>query len=125
MQGLPKTGDQLLAIVKQEKEAMEFKYGVETVGWCTDDGPDGKKMRRLAASIWPSLVFIFCWAHQVELICKAVSKASRVYEEVFASASNIVKHVNNHDMILTNVREETERTNEGKSWALTLPGATR
>jgi hypothetical protein len=104
---------------------MEEKYGVETVGWCTNDGPDGKKMRRLAALIWPWLVFIFCWAHQIELICKAISKASHHYENIFALANNIVKHVNNHDMVLKRVQEETEQLNKGKSWALTLPAATR
>jgi hypothetical protein len=125
MHGLPKTGDQLLKVVKEEKEVMEHKYNVEMVGWCTDDGPDGKKMRRLAALIWPQLVLIFCWAHQIELICKAISKSSRLYEDTFISASNVVKHVNNHDIILQQVRQETERANDGKSWALTLPGATR
>lgn len=115
MHGLPKTGNQLLAIVKQEKEAMEQKYNVETVGWCTDDGPDGKKMRRLAALIWPQLVLIFCWAHQIKLICKAVSKASHCYKDTFTLASNVVKHVNNHDMVLTRGCEETAWANNGKS----------
>jgi hypothetical protein len=67
-------GYQLLEIVKQEDAAAEKKFGIIKIGHCTDDGPNGKKMRRLASEIWPERIHILCWAHQNELCTKDVAK---------------------------------------------------
>ncbi|KAF9038183.1 hypothetical protein BJ165DRAFT_1331756, partial [Panaeolus papilionaceus] len=40
----PKTSDQLLKHVLSNIKMMEEKYGVRVIAWCTDDGPDRKKM---------------------------------------------------------------------------------
>jgi hypothetical protein len=40
----PKTGDHLLKLVLEDLALMERLYGVQVIAWCTDDGPDGKKM---------------------------------------------------------------------------------
>ncbi|EDR11715.1 uncharacterized protein LACBIDRAFT_314246 [Laccaria bicolor S238N-H82] len=39
-----KTGDHLLKLVLEDIVLMETKYGVILIAWCTDDGPDGKKI---------------------------------------------------------------------------------
>ncbi|KAH9916504.1 hypothetical protein B0H21DRAFT_827975 [Amylocystis lapponica] len=44
MTGEPKTGDRLHELVVSDISYMSETYGVKTIGWCTDDGPDGKKM---------------------------------------------------------------------------------
>ncbi|KZP14834.1 hypothetical protein FIBSPDRAFT_664421, partial [Athelia psychrophila] len=67
MTGQPKTGDQLLEVVKEDLNYMETHYGLRTIAWCTDDGPDGKKMRRLLWTWLPWMVVLVCWAHQINL----------------------------------------------------------
>ncbi|KAI0026474.1 hypothetical protein K488DRAFT_6909, partial [Vararia minispora EC-137] len=67
MSGQPKTGDNLFRIVLEEIKSFETKYGVEVVAWVTDDGPDGKKMRRLLAKHMKKLIVLLCWAHQIQL----------------------------------------------------------
>lgn len=47
---------------------MEKQYhGVQVIAWCTDDGPDGKKMRRLLQAQFPCLITLLCWVHQINL----------------------------------------------------------
>ncbi|KAF8956827.1 ribonuclease H-like domain-containing protein [Flammula alnicola] len=42
--GDPKTGDHLLKLVLEDIHLIETKYDVKIIAWCTDDGPDGKKI---------------------------------------------------------------------------------
>ncbi|KAH9941965.1 hypothetical protein B0H21DRAFT_670029, partial [Amylocystis lapponica] len=67
MTGEPKTGDRLLMLVTSDIQYMSTEYGVKTIGWCTDDGPDGKKMRRLLGLTMPWLITLACWSHQINL----------------------------------------------------------
>lgn len=56
MTGEPKTGDKLFELIKQAIKLLWEKYGVDTVAWACDDGPDGKKLEGLLASCFrPSL----------------------------------------------------------------------
>ncbi|KIM89370.1 hypothetical protein PILCRDRAFT_61066, partial [Piloderma croceum F 1598] len=43
----PVTGNQLLELVLDDIKHIKDKFGVKVIGWCTDDGLDGKKMQRL------------------------------------------------------------------------------
>jgi len=45
MTGEPKTGDRMFELMDSDKAMIEEKYGVEVIGWCTDNGPDAKKGR--------------------------------------------------------------------------------
>ena len=44
MSGEPKMGNRLFDLVLDEIQFIKDKFGVEVIGWCTDDGLDGKKM---------------------------------------------------------------------------------
>lgn len=104
---------------------METKYGVKIVAWCTDDGPDGKKMRRLLVVLFPWLIVILCWAHQINLVvgdCLAVRWS--VMEDI-NRALEIVKWFNNHGTALELLRQEQAITFDGLTWALILPVITR
>ncbi|KAJ7167705.1 hypothetical protein C8R46DRAFT_812141, partial [Mycena filopes] len=64
MTGRPKTGDELFAIMKSDFEYAWNTYKVDVIAVCTDDGPDGKKARRLVRE-WKASIAVFeCWAHQ-------------------------------------------------------------
>jgi len=49
MTGRLKTGDKLLVIVLGDITYILDKFGVTVITWCTNNGPDGKKMRHLLA----------------------------------------------------------------------------
>jgi len=38
------------------------------IAWCTDDGPNGKKMRQLLKLLFSWIIVIVCWAHQINLV---------------------------------------------------------
>ncbi|KAM5539208.1 hypothetical protein V8D89_007081 [Ganoderma adspersum] len=68
MMGHPKTGQEHLEVIKSDMAHMEMTYGVTTVGWVTDDGPDGKSARTLLRKLMPWLILLVCWAHQCNLL---------------------------------------------------------
>ncbi|KAF8163038.1 ribonuclease H-like domain-containing protein [Crassisporium funariophilum] len=99
MTGEPKTGDRLLELVLSDIDYMVEKYGVTVIAWCTDDGPDGKKMRRLLQQQYPwIMVFVLPRGHQM---------------------------FNNHGTALALLKNEMKFTYEGKIWSLVLPVITR
>jgi len=61
-------GNRLFDLVLDEIQFIKDKFGVEVIGWCTDDGPDGKKMRRLLRMFLIWMIVVLCWAHQINLI---------------------------------------------------------
>ncbi|KAJ6475171.1 ribonuclease H-like domain-containing protein [Mycena vulgaris] len=68
MTGRSKTGDELFKLVKSDLAFAKETYGVDVIAVCTDDGPDGKKMRRLIKEQTPSIVAFERWVHQSSLI---------------------------------------------------------
>ncbi|KAI0040417.1 hypothetical protein FA95DRAFT_1459517, partial [Auriscalpium vulgare] len=64
MSGEPKTGDRLLELIRSDIDYTKEHFGVTTIAWCTDDGPDGKKARRLLSVVIPTIITLVCWAHQ-------------------------------------------------------------
>lgn len=104
---------------------METKYGVILIAWCTDDGPDGKKMRRLLVAVFPHLIVILCWAHQINLIVGDCLAIRRSVMDDINHALDVVKWFNNHGTALELLRQEQVLTFEGLSWALILPVITR
>ncbi|TEB37766.1 hypothetical protein FA13DRAFT_1867552 [Coprinellus micaceus] len=67
--GRPKTGDELFRLVKDDFTYAKETFGIEVVLTVSDDGPDGKKMRRLVDED-PELTTaaLECWAHQSHLM---------------------------------------------------------
>jgi hypothetical protein len=125
MTGEPKTGDRLLEVVKDDINTMKEKYDIEPIAWCTDDGPDGKKMRRLLPSIYPWIIVLVCWAHQIHLIVGDFLSMDSTFLNVVVLALDIVRWINHHGEPLAWLRAEQEMTYEGASYSLFLPVATR
>lgn len=124
MTGEPKTGNRLLEVVKDDIAWMKDTHGINLVAWCTDDGPDGKKMRRLLASFFTWIVVLVCWAHQLNLVVGDLLKLKSDFVIVVRQALDIVVWFNNHSHPLSLLRREQQFTYE-KSWALFLPSDTR
>ena len=55
-------------IMSNSKQKMEDGYGVKVVAWCSDNGPDSKKGRRLLSEAYLWMIMLVCWAHQINLV---------------------------------------------------------
>src|ERR1700729_871472 len=121
MSGLPKPGDQLLIIVESDIQYIKDKFSVVVIAWCTDDSPDGKKMRWLLYVKYPWMIMLVCWAHQINLVVGDFLLAKPDFQHIIALALDIVKWFNNHGKVLNLLRTEQKLTYHGKSWALILP----
>jgi hypothetical protein len=124
LSGQAKTGENLLRVVLEDIKDFERKFGVNLISWVTDDGPDGKKMRRLLLKHFPHLTVLLCWAHQIQLILGDALKASAELRGALSAAATIVKWFNSHDRALFLLCEE-QRHVFGKARALILPVITR
>lgn len=125
MTGEPKTGDCLLELVEDDMQYMKEKYDVKAIGWCTDDGPDGKKMRRLLREKYTWMIVILCWAHQINLIVGNFLSLKINALAVVGQALDIVRWFNNHRQPLAWLRAEQQMTYNGAFFALFLPVTTR
>jgi hypothetical protein len=92
----PKTGDKLLQIVRSDIAYVEQMYGVEVIAVCTDDGPEGKKMRRLVKDQLSWITVFECWAHQVHLIPGNYLAIKVVWMQAAKQAIEIIKFFNHH-----------------------------
>jgi hypothetical protein len=104
---------------------MENQYNVSVIAWCTDDGPDGKKMRHLLQAQFPWLITLLCWPHQINLIVGDVLGVRRSVTEDINRALEVVKWFNNHGAALELLCQEQILTFSGNFWALILPVITR
>ena len=117
MTGRPKTGDELLKIIREDIAHMkapeeEGGYGVkDVVGWVTDDGPDGKKARRrMSETELAYLMLLFCWAHQLNLVTGDMFRVMWV-SQTMRDAVDVAVWFNNHGVALELLREEQLFTN--------------
>jgi len=120
MTGRLKTGNELLVIVLGDTTYIFDKFSVTVIAWCTDDGPDGKKMWCLLAVKLPWIIMIVCWAHQMNLVVSKFLKDSPDFQIVIVLGINIVKWFNNHSGPLSVLWKEQTATYNGKCWALIL-----
>ena len=104
---------------------MEEKFGTQLIAWCTDDGPDGKKMRRLLQALFAWLIVILCWAHQINLVVGDFLAIRRSVMDDINHALEVIKWFNNHSTALALLQTEQTLTFEGSFWALILPAITR
>lgn len=125
MSGEPKTGDRLLELVKDDIKHMKDKFGVQTIAVCTDNGPDGMKMRRLLHEEWLWIIVLVCWAHQINLVVGDLLKLKLPFLTSVSKSLEIVKWFNNHNFALYVFQEEQKITYQGKTWSLILPAITR
>jgi hypothetical protein len=125
MSGEPKTGNRLFELVLDEIQFIKEKFGVEVIAWCTDDGPDGKKMRRLLKMFLVWIIVVLCWAHQINLIVGDILRLKLDFLRAISLSLEVIKWFNGHDAALTLLRTEQKFTFNGKFYALILPVVTR
>jgi hypothetical protein len=125
MSGEPKTGDRLLVLVIDDIQYIGDKFGVQIIGWCTDDGPDGKKMRRLLRVRLPWMIVVLCWAHQINLIVGDILRLKLTFLGAVKHANEVIKWFNVHGTALALLRAEQKFSYDGKFYALVLPVVTR
>ncbi|KAJ7747620.1 ribonuclease H-like domain-containing protein [Mycena maculata] len=124
MMGRPKTGDELFKIMKSDFEYTSNTYAVEVICVTTDDGPDGKKSRRLVREQLPWIATFECWAHQSSLITGNYLSVKAPWMKAAKQAVEVIKWFNNHGTALDLLRS-VELTTLGRWLALILPVVTR
>jgi hypothetical protein len=124
MTGRPKTGDELFEVVKGDIKYAEETYGVEIIAICTDDGPDGKKMRRLTREQTPWIAAFECWGHQAHLITGNYLSVKASWMDAAKLAIEVIKFFNHHQTPLDLLRAQQKMT-MGRFLALILPVLTR
>jgi len=125
MLGEPKTGDRLLEVIDSDIKYIRQTFGVLIIAWCTDNGPDGKKARRLLHERWIWMIVLVCWAHQINLIVGDFLKHNGDIMVIVQQALDIVNWFNGHGEPLEWLRREQILTYGGSFWALFSPVATR
>jgi len=125
MTGEPKTGDRLLELVLEDIDYMKKRYGVEVIAWCTDDGPDGKKMRRLLRQKFDWIFVLVCWAHQINLVVGDFLGLKLTYVNSVKKALAVIVWFNGHSTALAMLNNEQKYTYNGDWWILILPIITR
>jgi hypothetical protein len=124
MTGEPKTGDTMFKIMEADKKKMEDTFGIEVVGWCSDDGPDSKKGRRLMGEKYLWMIILVCWAHQINLIVGNVLRVADPLIQVVKIALEIITWFNSHAYALAFLQTKQIIT-YNKSLAIFLPVLTR
>ncbi len=87
-------------LIRSDMRRMEETYHVKVIGWITDDGPDGKKARRLLLENMWHLIVLFCWAHQINLVVGDMLRGVPWIKETLHDALEIVTWFNNHGVAL-------------------------
>ncbi|KAF8960686.1 ribonuclease H-like domain-containing protein, partial [Flammula alnicola] len=125
MTGRPKTGDELFELIKDDIIHTKNTYGVDIICVTTDDGPDGKKARRLIKEDLSLAIAAFeCWAHQSSLMSGNYLGIKAPFMEAASKALEIIKWFNNHQKALDLLRAE-ELAHLKNILALILPVITR
>lgn len=103
-----------IAIAKQLEQLLER---AQLEGWCvgamaTDNAGQCGRARRILAIRWPQVVFLFCFAHDVNNLVKAVlksnfngiaSKAATAVNILNASSSKWLPRAQNHEKVLREI----------------------
>ncbi|KAJ7034526.1 ribonuclease H-like domain-containing protein [Mycena alexandri] len=124
MTGRPKTGDELFGLVRKDIEYAKETYGVDVIAVCTDDGPNGKKMRRLTKEQTPWIAAFECWGHQTHLITGDYLKIKAPWMATIKLVIEVIKFFNHHQTPLDLLRAQ-EMLTLGHHLALLLPVLTR
>ena len=103
---------------------MEEKFGMQLSAWCTDDGPDGKKMRWLLQALFTWLIVILCWVHQINFVVGDFLAIQQSVMDDINHALEVIKWFNNHSTALALLQTEQTLTFKGLFWALILPAIT-
>jgi len=118
--GEPKTGDIMFKIMEANKKKMEDTFGIEVVGWCSDDGPDSKKGRQLMGEKYLWMIILVCWAHQINLVVGDMLRVADPLIQIVKIALEIITWFNSHAYALAFLQTEKIIT-YNKSLAIFLP----
>ncbi|KAF7326313.1 DUF659 family protein [Mycena kentingensis (nom. inval.)] len=124
MTGRPKTGDEFFKMMSSDLVLAKELYNVEIISVTTDDGPDGKKGRRLVNERMPHIVTTVCWAHQANLVAGNVLAVKNPAMAAAGECLEVVKFINNHGVTRDILRAQQIEHGE-RPLILFLPGATR
>ena len=119
MYARPKTGDEHFEVIKDDIAHIEETYGVKTIAWVTDDGPDGKRARNLLKKLWSWIIVLLCWAHQVNLLVGDYLVLSH-YRTCVNEAIEVIKWFNNHSAALELLKAEQITTYPERTHPLSL-----
>lgn len=122
---LAKTGELLVKLVTEDIDYAEQKFGLTVIGWCSDDGGDARKMRRLLSAQRPWLIVILCWAHQVNLVVGDLFTLKLPMFRCIPDTIEIIKWFNNRSRAHGILGVEQRSINNGKQLTLVLPVITR
>jgi hypothetical protein len=114
-----------LELILADIKYMQDVFLVRVIAWCTDDGPDGKKARRLLKSMFGWMIVLVCWAHQINLIVGDFLRLKLPFLESIPLALDVIKWFNNHGAALALLQTEQRLTYLGMAFALILPVITR
>ncbi|EJD47534.1 hypothetical protein AURDEDRAFT_62232 [Auricularia subglabra TFB-10046 SS5] len=106
MFGQPKTGAKLWELTQLNVTSAKDLYGVETIGICTDDGPDGKCMRRLARENFSWWILVVCWAHQNQLMIGDLLRRCRRFKRLIDRAQSVIKWFMAHGTALSFLHDQ-------------------
>ncbi|KZV99937.1 hypothetical protein EXIGLDRAFT_559433, partial [Exidia glandulosa HHB12029] len=109
MFGEPKTGDKLWQLTERNVQFVREVYGGTVIGACTDDGPDGKRMRRIARENIPWWIIVLCWAHQNQLIIADLIKRVPALKDLINRALLVIKWFMTHGTALSLLHEQQVR----------------
>lgn len=124
MSGQPKTGEKLLEVVQSDIQYIKEKFDVNVIAWCTDDGPDGKKMRQLLKLWYLWIIVLVCWAHQINLVVGEILCLKLPFLDAIKNSLEVIKWFNSHGTALALLQSEQRFSYSGKAWALILPVVT-
>ena len=63
-----KTAENLLQLMIQEKDYIEMELDLKLIGWVSDAGGDSRAARTRFLAMFPWLLVVDCFAHQVRVL---------------------------------------------------------
>ena len=63
-----KTAENLLQLMIQEKDYIETELDLKLIGWVSDAGGDSRAVRTWFLGMFPWLLVVDCFAHQVSIL---------------------------------------------------------
>ena len=114
----------MFEVMMKSKTMMEDNYGINVIGWCSDNGLDSKKGCRLMSEAFIWMIILVCWAHQINLVVGDLLGLKHKLIEVIELALDIIRWFNSHGEPLGWLQQEQIFTYD-KAWTLFLPVLTR
>ena len=122
MSGEAKTGENLFKLMVEDITYAQTVFGLLLIAFCTDDGGDARKFRRLLLELMPWIIVTPCWAHQINLVVGNFLSLKIDLLECVPKALEVAKWFNNHSRASGILRAEQLSVLNKKALILVLPG---